>query len=184
VSSFTVAGSASEGGQSVTFHASADHSGDLVAKVGLQGNTTGNISLVEKSGLLYFKGDKAAWRSWGVDATLAGRLVGRWFSAPANSPQGRHFLSSGGFWKLSNLIGQHGGDGYTKLPPSTFDGHRVVVLTVSSGDDAGAIIDISAIGPAYILRIVQPGQGGFVFSNLGVPLHVVVPPGAIPFPSS
>lgn len=178
--SVTVAGSATQSGQTFALKVTINSKGDAKGWIALSGN---RLYLVKIGSEGYFMGDANFWKSQGgTGATAASALfANRWLKASgSNSPLSGfdQYLGINAFFKqappssITNLT----------LKNSTLHGQAVYAVHGTQGGQPGTIF-VSKSTPNYPLQISSPGSGTFTFANWNGNVTIHAPKGAIDFNS-
>jgi hypothetical protein len=145
----------------------------------------GNVIKVERVGtLLYFNAPKRYWaaRSSAAETKAYG---GKWIELPANDTS---FVSFDEFLDAADLADAafHGATApLTVGKPTTFAGHRVVVVkdtVTTKGKRLTGSMYIATASPHYVYKIVDETSGEtstLVFNHYGKAVTLAVPPEAI-----
>jgi hypothetical protein len=150
----------------------------------------GNLIKIEHVGtLLYFNAPKKFWATHGTTAQTK-QYGGKWLELSAASQQFEAFdqfldptaLTTAAFAGLPTPL--------VLAKPTTFAGHKVVVVKAASttkGKTSTDVMDIGEASPHYVYKIVDdtPSEvGTVVFSHYGKPVALTVPPESLNLTSS
>jgi hypothetical protein len=176
-SSFSVIGSVSQSGSTVSLDLSVSSSEKSEGTITINGGTA---HVVELGTVAYFKADNSFWTQNGnkADAQL---LAGKWVYGSISSSTFSSFKS---FLSPRKVIGSFfsGGEGPFKKGRTSSIGGQPVLAIVGQGSSQNGTLYVATIGKPFVVRLqaqASSGTGEITFSHYNRPVRPTKPAGAI-----